>query len=92
MASSNGGYQFHKECRKKAIRAKHISTKKNLKMKKRLKEIKARGNNCELAPVEKNVIQVLEASTIIDSTRTFYTPAEVNMVVATYSEAVGRQC
>jgi len=35
MASSNGGYQFHKESRKKAIRAKHISSKKNWKIKKR---------------------------------------------------------
>ena len=92
MPSSKGGHESRKQNRKKAMRAKHISTKKNLKMKKRLNDIKARGNKCELAPVEKNVIQVLEASTIIDSTRTFYTPAEVNMVVATYSEAVGRQC
>ena len=53
MPSSKGGYESRKKNRKKAIRAKHISTKNNLKMKKRLKEIKARGNNCELAPVEK---------------------------------------
>ena len=92
MPNSKGGAEARKRARNKDERRKNINRKKNEKMKKRIALIKARGNLCEISPVQIASLKVVDEKTFMEEKMTYSTPAEVSLYAAILSECIGKVC
>ena len=90
MPTSKGGKKSRCTSRKKPKREENILKKKKNKRKMRCQIIKDRGNFCEISPMTLDASSVILDSRIIDTSRAYATPSEVNMIAATYSQVVKR--
>ena len=86
MPSSKGGAQSRKNARKKPAQAKKISAKKYDKSKKRIAEIKSRGNKCNNSPMQLSKLSVVNETYFTKEKKTLSTPAEVDLFMAVFCE------